>query len=58
MVTPVEAATEGVVFMLVEVDNIGGSSALHAEVTLVASKSFATLVEGRALKEEQEKLKS
>ena len=58
MVTPVEAATEGVVFVLVEVDNVGGASALRAEMTSVASESFATLVEGRALKEEPEKLKN
>ena len=58
MVTPVEAATDGVVFMLVEVDSVGGASALRAEVTSVASESFATLVRGRALREELEKLKS
>ena len=58
MVNPVEAATEGVIFALVEVDSISGVSALHAEVTSGASESFATLVEGRALKEEPEKLKS
>ena len=56
IVTPVEAATEGVVFVLVEVDS--GVSALRAEVTSVASENFATLVKGRALKEEPEKLKS
>ena len=58
MVTPMEAATEGVVFVLVEVDSVGGASALRAEVTSVASESFATLVEGRALKEEPEMLQS
>ena len=58
MVTPVEATTEGVVFVLVDVDNVGGASALRAEVTSVASETFATLVEGRALKEEPDKLKS
>ena len=58
MVTRVEAATEGVVFVLVEVDSVGGASTLRAEVTSVASESFATLVEGRALKEEPEKIKS
>ena len=53
-----EAATKGVFFVLVEVDNVTGASALHAEVTSGASESFATLVEGRALKEESGKLKS
>ena len=58
MVTPVEVATDGVVFVPVEVDSVGGASALRAEVTSVASESFATLVKGRPLKEELEKLKS
>ena len=58
MVTPMEAATDGVVFMLVEVDSVGGASALCAEVTSVASESFATLVRGRALREEPEMLRS
>ena len=51
-----EAATEGVVLVLVEVDS--GVSAWRADVTSVAAESFATLVEGRALKEEQKRLKS
>ena len=55
MVTPVEAATEGVVFVLVEADS--GISALRTEVTLVAPENFATLVKGRALKEEAGKVK-
>ena len=58
MVTPVEAATDGVVFVLVEVEVISGASGLRAEVTSVASWRFATLVEGRALKGVQEKPKS
>ena len=47
---PVEAAAEGVVFVLVEVDRVGETSALRAEVTSVASECLATLVRGRALK--------
>ena len=52
IVTPVEAATKGVIFVLVEVDS--RVSAWRADVTSVAAESFATLVKGRALKEEQE----
>ena len=50
MVTPAEAATDEVVFVLVEVEVVGGTSGLCIEVTSVASLSFATLVEGRALR--------
>ena len=52
IVTPVEAATEGVVLVLVEVES--GVPAWRPEVTSVAAETFATLVKGRALKEEQE----
>ena len=55
MVTPVEAATEGVVLVPVEVES--GVPAWQAEVTLAAAEVFATSVKGRALQEEQEKLK-
>ena len=55
IVTPVEAATEGVVFVLVEVDN--GVSAWRADVTSVAAESFAILVEGQALKRRTKKVK-
>ena len=57
MVTPVEAATDGVVLVLVEVECVGGASGLRVEVTSVASWSFATLVEGRALKRRTAKAK-
>ena len=50
MLTPVEAAIDGVVFVLVEVEVVGGTSGLRVEVTSATSLSFATLVEGRALK--------
>ena len=50
IVTPVEAATEGVVLALVEVDS--GVSVWHAEVTSVAAEIFATLVKGRPLIEQ------
>ena len=36
--------------MLVEVEAVGGAQDLSAEVTVVKSLTFATLVEGRALK--------
>ena len=55
IVTPVEAATEGVVLALVEVDS--GVSVWRAEVTSVAAETFATLAKGRALKRRTEKLK-
>ena len=52
MSTPAEADTgaEGVVFVLVEVVIDGGAPDLSAEVAVVKSLTFATLVEGRALK--------
>ena len=55
IVTPVEAATEGVVFVLVEVDS--GVSAWRADVTSVPAESFVTLVEVRALERRVRKVK-
>ena len=50
MLTPAEAGAEGAVFVLVEVEAVGGAPDLSAEVAVVKSLTFATLVEGRALK--------
>ena len=57
MVTLAEAATDRVVFVLVEVEVVGGTSGLRVEVTSVASWSLAILVEGRALKRRTGKAK-
>ena len=50
MLTPVEAGAEGAVFVLVEVEIVGGAPDLSAEVAVVNSLTFATLFEGQALK--------
>ena len=46
IVTPAEAGAEGVVFMLVEVEVVGGTSGLRTEVAAVMFLTFATLLEG------------
>ena len=52
MPTPAEAeaGAEGAVFVLVEVESVGGAPGLSAEVAVVKSLTFGTFVEGRALK--------
>ena len=50
MLTPAGAGVEGAVFVLVEAEAVGGAPDLRAEVAVVKSLTFATLVERRALK--------
>ena len=45
-----EAGAEGAIFVLVEVERVGGAPGLSADVAVVKSLTFATFVEGRALK--------
>ena len=57
MVTPMEIGVEGVVFVLVEVEVVGGTSGLGAEVMWLMLVILATSEEGRTQKTNMDKAK-